>query len=202
MSPGVGHGVGDARAALGRVDARSRAMRSRGRLVARRADHRRRATGRSRCAYEECGRLGVRVRQRHLSRHRRHGVVVLALLEGGDAADGRAARSSAVRWCCAMRLAQRRVGGIRQDNTAHLLYRLPFADFGAMLDPPSEDVTAHVIEMFAAARLTAPRTARYRAASRICAGATPYGSWYGRWGVNYVYGTWCVVCALVALQHR
>ncbi len=87
-----------------------------------------------------------------------------------------------------------------KDNTRALVYKLPFADFGAMLDPPSEDVTAHVLEMLAAVGCgvddpdVPPALAYLRAEQR------PWGSWYGRWGVNHIYGTWCVVSALVALH--
>jgi squalene-hopene/tetraprenyl-beta-curcumene cyclase len=69
-----------------------------------------------------------------------------------------------------------------------------------MLDPPSEDVTAHVVEMYGAlgeapgAGVMAPAIAYLRAAQR------PEGSWFGRWGVNHLYGTWCVVSALAPLH--
>jgi squalene-hopene/tetraprenyl-beta-curcumene cyclase len=69
-----------------------------------------------------------------------------------------------------------------------------------MIDPPTEDVTAHVVEMLAALD--------YRPGDRVVAPALGYlrrtqtadGAWWGRWGVNYIYGTWCVVCALTRLR--
>ncbi|MBV8372865.1 MAG: squalene--hopene cyclase, partial [Candidatus Eremiobacteraeota bacterium] len=86
-----------------------------------------------------------------------------------------------------------------RDNTRELLYRMPFSDFGAMIDPPTEDVTAHVLEMLAAlgAGTDDPHVARGLAYLRDT--QTPAGSWFGRWGVNYIYGTWCVISALRAL---
>ncbi|MBV9526394.1 MAG: squalene--hopene cyclase [Candidatus Dormibacteraeota bacterium] len=127
-------------------------------------------------------------------------VVVLALLEAGDPHRVAEPVADAVRWCRAMRSKNGAWGAFDKDNTRQIVYRLPFADFGAMLDPPSEDVTAHVIEMLAAVGDTpahpdvAPALAYLRREQR------PWGSWFGRWGVNHIYGTWCVVSALRALR--
>jgi squalene-hopene/tetraprenyl-beta-curcumene cyclase len=124
-------------------------------------------------------------------------VVVLALLESGDPARVAKPVADAVRWCRAMRSRNGAWAAFDKDNTRALVYKLPFADFGAMLDPPSEDVTAHVIEMLAAVGCGAdvPRALAYLRATQ-----RPSGSWYGRWGVNHIYGTWCVVSALAALR--
>jgi squalene-hopene/tetraprenyl-beta-curcumene cyclase len=69
-----------------------------------------------------------------------------------------------------------------------------------MIDPPTEDVTAHVLEMLAA--LGCDANDPYVAAGLAYLRETqkPRGSWYGRWGVNHIYGTWCVVSALGALR--
>ena len=77
---------------------------------------------------------------------------------------------------------------------------MPFADFGAMIDPPTEDVTAHVLEMLGA--LGCDATIRYvaRGLRYLRETQRPRAAWFGRWGVNYVYGTWCVISALVALS--
>jgi squalene-hopene/tetraprenyl-beta-curcumene cyclase len=81
-----------------------------------------------------------------------------------------------------------------------ILYRLPFCDFGAVIDPPSEDVTAHVLEMLAG--LDAGADDPYVAGGLAYLGRTQTagGSWFGRWGVNHIYGTWCVIEALGALR--
>ena len=84
------------------------------------------------------------------------------------------------------------------DNTAHYLNNLPFADHGALLDPPTADVTARVVSMLAQDGEAAD-TPRMAAALRyLAAEQEADGSWFGRWGVNYIYGTWSVLCALGA----
>jgi squalene-hopene/tetraprenyl-beta-curcumene cyclase len=83
------------------------------------------------------------------------------------------------------------------DNTRRLVEKLPFCDFGAVIDPPSADVTAHVVEMLAhCGRADDPITAR--GIQWLLDRQEPDGSWFGRWGSNYVYGTGAVVPALVA----
>ena len=101
-------------------------------------------------------------------------VVVLALLESGDPALVSKPVAEAVRWCRAMRSRNGAWGAFDKDNTRALVYKLPFADFGAMLDPPSEDVTAHVIEMLAAAGCGLT-TSTYRRHWHICARHSVHG---------------------------
>jgi len=88
-------------------------------------------------------------------------------------------------------------GAFDADNVRELLYELPFCDFGAVIDPPSADVTAHVIEMLAAEPSADP-SVLLRGVDWLLAEQEDDGSWYGRWGVNYVYGTGAAVPALVA----
>ena len=126
-------------------------------------------------------------------------VVVVALREAAMDGLADAAIRRAERWVRAMRSSNGAWGAFDRDNTRELVYRLPFADFGAMLDPPSEDVTAHVLEMLAVLGHDGrdPDVAGGLAYLRRTQRAS--GSWFGRWGVNHVYGTWCVVAALTAL---
>jgi squalene-hopene/tetraprenyl-beta-curcumene cyclase len=84
------------------------------------------------------------------------------------------------------------------DNTRRLVEQLPFCDFGAVIDPPSADVTAHVVEMLAHQGLGHGTPAR-RGVQWLRDAQEPDGSWFGRWGANYVYGTGAVVPALVAV---
>ncbi len=103
----------------------------------------------------------------------------------------------AVRWTLGMQSADGAWGAFDVDNTSRFPNRLPFCDFGEVIDPPSADVTAHVVEMLAAeGRQDDPRTRR--AVSWLLAEQEADGSWFGRWGVNYLYGTGSVVPALVA----
>ncbi|QBD77416.1 squalene--hopene cyclase [Ktedonosporobacter rubrisoli] len=130
------------------------------------------------------------------------GVVVLALLEAGEREEVCKATESAARWVVATQSSNGGWGAFDKDNMRGMVYRLPFADFGALLDPPSEDVTAHVLEMLAQlddmdARRHIQAGLQYlRSTQRLD------GSWFGRWGVNYIYGTWCVISALVELRKR
>ena len=85
------------------------------------------------------------------------------------------------------------------NNLEYYLNNIPFSDHGALLDPPTEDVTGRCISMLAQLGETAEN-------SKIVAAGVEYlrrtqhpeGSWYGRWGMNFIYGTWSVLCALNA----
>jgi squalene-hopene/tetraprenyl-beta-curcumene cyclase len=127
-------------------------------------------------------------------------IVVLALLEGGDRDNVASSVERARRWTLAMESHNGAWAAFDRDNTRELLYRMPFSDFGAMIDPPTEDVTAHVLEMLAAFGYDATNRYVARGLAYLRATQKPWGSWYGRWGVNHVYGTWCVISALAALQ--
>ncbi|MFD2083365.1 squalene-hopene/tetraprenyl-beta-curcumene cyclase [Actinopolymorpha cephalotaxi] len=88
-------------------------------------------------------------------------------------------------------------GAFDADNTRELAYQLPFCDFGAVIDPPSADVTAHVVEMFAhEGHADDPEV--QRAVRWLLDAQEKDGSWFGRWGANHVYGTGAVLPALVA----
>ena len=83
------------------------------------------------------------------------------------------------------------------DNTYHYLNHIPFADHGALLDPPTADVTARCVSLLAQlgeTRQTSPVLAR--GIDALKADQEEDGSWFGRWGMNYIYGTWSALCAL------
>jgi squalene-hopene/tetraprenyl-beta-curcumene cyclase len=85
------------------------------------------------------------------------------------------------------------------DNTYSYLNNIPFSDHGALLDPPTEDVTARCISMLA--QLPQDEDSKRAIADGIDylrKTQLPDGSWYGRWGMNYIYGTWSALCALNA----
>jgi squalene-hopene/tetraprenyl-beta-curcumene cyclase len=82
------------------------------------------------------------------------------------------------------------------DNTRSLCRELPFCDFGELIDPPSADVTAHVVEMLAALGRRGP--ALQRGLDWLLKAQESDGSWFGRWGSNHLYGTGAVVPALIA----
>jgi squalene-hopene/tetraprenyl-beta-curcumene cyclase len=90
-------------------------------------------------------------------------------------------------------------GAFDADNNHEFLNNIPFSDHGALLDPPTADVTARCISMLAQlgeTTLTSPALARGVAC--LIAEQETDGSWYGRWGMNYIYGTWSALCALNA----
>jgi squalene-hopene/tetraprenyl-beta-curcumene cyclase len=82
------------------------------------------------------------------------------------------------------------------DNTSYYLNKIPFADHGALLDPPTSDVTARVVTVLARIGRPQDRQALDRAIAHLRAEQEPDGSWFGRWGTNYIYGTWSVLTAL------
>jgi squalene-hopene/tetraprenyl-beta-curcumene cyclase len=85
------------------------------------------------------------------------------------------------------------------DNEYYYLNQIPFSDHGALLDPPTADVTARCISMFAQLGAKRGQSAPLdKAIAYLLATQEEDGSWYGRWGMNYIYGTWSVLCALNA----
>jgi squalene-hopene/tetraprenyl-beta-curcumene cyclase len=109
-----------------------------------------------------------------------------------DAAIGRA-----VRWAQGMQSSGGGWGAVDADNTRAVVRELPFLDFGEVIDEPSADVTAHAVEMLAALGMLDTPAAR-RGVRWLIAEQEPGGSWFGRWGVNHVYGTGAAVPALIA----
>jgi squalene-hopene/tetraprenyl-beta-curcumene cyclase len=85
------------------------------------------------------------------------------------------------------------------DNLEYYLNNIPFSDHGALLDPPTEDVTARCVSMLAQLGQTQESSPALAAGvAYLRRTQLPDGSWYGRWGLNYIYGTWSVLCALNA----
>jgi len=89
-------------------------------------------------------------------------------------------------------------GSFDADNTHFYLNHIPFADHGALLDPPTEDVTACRVSMLAQLDHEAGRGAILRGLAYLRKTQQPDGSWFGRWGTNYIYGTWSALCAFNA----
>src|SRR3984885_13752634 len=84
-------------------------------------------------------------------------------------------------------------GAFDADNEYYYLNNIPFADHGALLDPPTEDVTARCLSMLAQfGETTATSAAVARGVGYLRQTQHTEGSWYGRWGMNYIYGTWSV----------
>jgi squalene-hopene/tetraprenyl-beta-curcumene cyclase len=108
-----------------------------------------------------------------------------------------AAIDRGVRWNIGMQSRDGGWGAFDADNTRHLIEKLPFCDFGAVIDPPSADVTAHVVEMLGELGHGDSEACR-RGVRWLLEAQEADGSWFGRWGANYIYGTGAAVPALVA----
>jgi len=100
-----------------------------------------------------------------------------------------------VAWSVSMQSRNGGWGAFDKDNNKGPLAQIPFADFGEFLDPPSPDVTAHMVEMLG--RLGYPRAYRpqTRGLAYLKKEQDADGPWFGRWGVNYIYGTWSALLA-------
>jgi squalene-hopene/tetraprenyl-beta-curcumene cyclase len=101
-----------------------------------------------------------------------------------------------VRWTIGMQSSDGGWGAFDADNARGLCRALPFCDFGEVIDPPSADVTAHVLEMLPGEGLAGHPAARC-GLDWLSREQEPDGSWFGRWGVNHVYGTGAALPALV-----
>src|SRR6185437_7162174 len=125
--------------------------------------------------------------------------VVLALLrvQMEQPARARAAIDRALSWTKGMQSGEGGWGAFDPDNTRSLVRELPFLDFGEVIDEPSADVTAHAVEMLAALGRAGEPEAK-QAVGWLLERQEADGSWWGRWGVNHLYGTGAVLPALVA----
>ena len=130
-------------------------------------------------------------------------VIVMAMARAQKEADAPpydAAIARARAWIEGLQSSDGGWGAFDADNTHEFLNNIPFADHGALLDPPSPDLTARCLSMlaqFGAAPQSSP--AMRRGIDYLRRTQLPDGSWYGRWGVNYIYGTWSSLCALNAV---
>jgi squalene-hopene/tetraprenyl-beta-curcumene cyclase len=101
-------------------------------------------------------------------------------------------------WIIGMQSTNGAWGAFDINNDRQYLNHIPFADHGALLDPPTEDVSARCISLLAQLGYPEDRPAIDRGIAYLRETQCPDGSWFGRWGTNYIYGTWSVLCALNA----
>jgi len=125
--------------------------------------------------------------------------VVVMLLHRADPERYRAAIERATRWVIGMQSENGGWGAFDADNTYYYLNHIPFADHGALLDPPTVDVTARCLCMLAELGHDRRHPAVRRGLDFLLREQEPDGSWHGRWGVNYIYGTWSSLWAFDAL---
>jgi len=126
-------------------------------------------------------------------------VVVMAMDRGGKTGGYDEAVARGREWVEGLQSRNGGWGAFDADNDYDYLNHIPFADHGALLDPPTADVTARCVSMLAQLGET-PETspALARGVERLLADQEPDGSWFGRWGMNYIYGAWSALCALNA----
>ncbi len=114
----------------------------------------------------------------------------------------REAIARAKEWIVGLQSANGGFGAFDADNDREYLNYIPFADHGALLDPPTADVTARCISMLGQLGETIETSkALERAVDYLIREQEEDGSWFGRWGMNYVYGTWSVLSALNAIGY-
>ena len=122
-------------------------------------------------------------------------VVVWAMHQARDSARYADSVRRALDWLVGMQSKNGGFAAFDADNTSYYLNKIPFADHGALLDPPTSDVTARVVTVLARIGRPQDQQALDRAITYLRKQQEPDGSWFGRWGTNYIYGTWSVLTA-------
>ena len=125
--------------------------------------------------------------------------VVGMLLHRHDPAANAESLARARDWIVGMQSSNGGWGAFDIDNDRDILNHIPFADHGALLDPPTADVTARCLSFLAQLGHAEDRPTIDRGIAYLRREQEDDGSWFGRWGTNYIYGTWSVLCALNAV---
>jgi squalene-hopene/tetraprenyl-beta-curcumene cyclase len=123
---------------------------------------------------------------------------VVAAMQRTGSRRYRRAVERATQWIVGMQSSNGGWGAFDIDNTYFYLTHIPFADHGALLDPPTADVTARCVMMLCMLGYGREHPAVRRGLEYLRRDQEEDGSWYGRWGVNHIYGTWSVLIALEA----
>jgi len=127
-------------------------------------------------------------------------MVLVALKEGlPDTTQHQAALQRGINWCLGMQSKNGGFASFDKDNTKEWLNAIPFGDLKALVDPPTEDITARILEMMGAYGHGLDHPQAARALAYLKRTQHPDGPWWGRWGVNYIYGTWSVLAGLAAI---
>jgi squalene-hopene/tetraprenyl-beta-curcumene cyclase len=124
--------------------------------------------------------------------------VVVMALDRCDRVRYEPAIKRATEWVVGMQSRNGGWGAFDADNTYHYLNHIPFADHGALLDPPTSDVTARCLGMLAQLGYDDGHPGVKESLGFLRDEQEAEGSWFGRWGTNYIYGTWSVLSALNA----
>ena len=112
---------------------------------------------------------------------------------------GRRAITCGLDWTLGMQSRNGGYGAFDTDNDTAFLNRIPFADMEAMIDPPTEDLTGRLLALMATTGYGPEHGRAARAIDFLRRTQRADGSWWGRWGVNFIYGTWCALEGLAAI---
>lgn len=129
-------------------------------------------------------------------------LLALRLVKLPDERRRRLAIERGFRWLLSMQSSNGGWGAFDRDNVRWVMTQLPFCDFGEVIDPPSEDVTAHIIECLGKLGYDRAFPPIARALAYLRRTQERDGAWFGRWGVNYLYGTGAVLAGLAAAGVR
>ncbi|MBI4237936.1 MAG: squalene--hopene cyclase [Deltaproteobacteria bacterium] len=124
---------------------------------------------------------------------------IILALEGQR--DAESAVERALRWCLSMQNDDGGFAAFDKNNSLALVNKIPFADHGACLDPSTPDITGRMLLLLARRGYTGRDRVVARALTYLKKTQEADGSWFGRWGVNYLYGTWAVLSGFAALSH-
>jgi squalene-hopene/tetraprenyl-beta-curcumene cyclase len=108
-------------------------------------------------------------------------------------------RFRGIQWALSMQSSNGGWAAFDRDNGMEILNRIPFADSEAMVDPPTADVTGRVLEVMGIYGADRSHTTAKRGIAFLKSLQEKDGSWWGRWGVNYIYGTWSVLRGLISI---
>jgi squalene-hopene/tetraprenyl-beta-curcumene cyclase len=126
-------------------------------------------------------------------------VTALAKIHHPELSDSDKAIQRGFRWTLALQGSDGGWGAYDKDNNKLIFNKIPFADHQALLDPSTADLTGRCLEMLGTLGYDQSHPAVNQAIEFLRKEQEPNGSWYGRWGVNYIYGTWCVLSGLRAI---
>jgi len=130
-------------------------------------------------------------------------VVAWAMLQSNEQGTGGEfshAIHRAANWLCGMQSKNGGFAAFDSDNTSDYLNHIPFADHGALLDPPTSDVTARCVALLSRTKRASDKRVIDDALDYLGREQESDGSWFGRWGTNYIYGTWSVLSGLEAVS--
>jgi len=127
-------------------------------------------------------------------------LMALKMIPVSDASMKEREFQRAVTWLLSMQSENGGWAAFDQDNDHELFNEIPFADHGAMLDPPTVDVTGRVLWLLGRLDFDRENPQVQAALEFIRHEQEEDGSWFGRWGVNYIYGTWLVLCGLHSMN--